>query len=101
MFRTEQHRLSRCDLARGGWPNVAGRTRTIPAYRRPDRYLGVWRPRPGSKRPPVAAADDRCTPDNGCLRHCASRRSRNTMKKPPDGRARQTTTAGSKKPNAY
>ncbi|KRX55888.1 hypothetical protein T06_4993, partial [Trichinella sp. T6] len=65
MFRTEQPRLSRCDLARGGWPNVAGRTRTIPAYRRPDRYLGVWRPRPGSKRPPVAAADDRCTPDNG------------------------------------
>ncbi|KRX79675.1 hypothetical protein T06_8883 [Trichinella sp. T6] len=100
MFRTEQPRLSRCDLARGGWPNVAGRTRTIPAYRRPDRYLGVWRPRPGSKRPPVAAADDRCTPDNGCLRHCVSRRSRNTMKKPPDGRARQTTTAGSKKPTA-
>ncbi|KRX46294.1 hypothetical protein T05_863 [Trichinella murrelli] len=59
MFRTEQHRLSRCDLARGWWPNVTGRTRTIPAYRRPDRYLGVWRPRPGSKRPPVAAADDR------------------------------------------
>ncbi|KRZ54697.1 hypothetical protein T02_5536 [Trichinella nativa] len=100
MFRTEQHRLSRCDLARGWWLNVAGRTRTIPAYRRPDRYLGVWRPRPGSKRPLWRLRMTVCTPDNGCLRHCASRRSRNTMKKPPDGRARQTTTARSKKPKA-
>ncbi|KRY53680.1 Mannose-P-dolichol utilization defect 1 protein, partial [Trichinella britovi] len=47
MFRTEQHRPSRCDLARGWWMKVAGRTRTIPAHRRPDRYLGIWRPRPG------------------------------------------------------
>ncbi|KRZ73950.1 hypothetical protein T08_1371, partial [Trichinella sp. T8] len=23
LFRTEQHRLSRCDLARGWWPKVA------------------------------------------------------------------------------
>ncbi|KRX30634.1 hypothetical protein T05_5048, partial [Trichinella murrelli] len=45
MFRTEQHRLSRCDLARGWWLKVAGRTRTIPAPRRPDRYLGIWQPR--------------------------------------------------------
>ncbi|KRX48588.1 hypothetical protein T05_15455, partial [Trichinella murrelli] len=45
LFRTEQHRLSRCDLARGWWPKVAGRTRTIPAPRRPDRYLGIWQPR--------------------------------------------------------
>ncbi|KRY44217.1 hypothetical protein T03_18137 [Trichinella britovi] len=36
LFRTEQHRLSRCDLARGWWPNVAG-----------------------VKETPVAAADDR------------------------------------------
>ncbi|KRY55603.1 hypothetical protein T03_8707 [Trichinella britovi] len=67
--------LIRCDLARGWWPNVAGRTRTIPAYRRPDRYLGVWRPRPGSKRPLWRLRMTVCTPDNGCLRHCASRRS--------------------------
>ncbi|KRX61701.1 hypothetical protein T09_5264 [Trichinella sp. T9] len=44
VFRTEQHRLSRCDLARGWWPKVAGRTRTIPGA--------------GSKRPRVAAAGD-------------------------------------------
>ncbi|KRY38266.1 hypothetical protein T01_3185 [Trichinella spiralis] len=47
MFRTEQHRPSRCDLAWGWWPEVAGRMKTIPAYRRPDRYLGICRPRPG------------------------------------------------------
>ncbi|KRY30468.1 hypothetical protein T03_14125 [Trichinella britovi] len=44
LFRTEQHRLSRCVLARGWWPKVARRTRTIPAHRRPDRYLGIWQP---------------------------------------------------------
>ncbi|XP_003381467.1 conserved hypothetical protein [Trichinella spiralis] len=43
LFRTEQHRPSRCDLAKGWCPEVAGRPRTIPAHRRPDRYLGVWR----------------------------------------------------------
>ncbi|KRZ48026.1 hypothetical protein T02_15051 [Trichinella nativa] len=31
----------RCDLARGWRPEVAGRTRTIPAPRRPDRYLSA------------------------------------------------------------
>ncbi|KRX47737.1 hypothetical protein T05_601 [Trichinella murrelli] len=52
-----------------GWrPEVAGRTRTIPAPRRPDRYLGV----PGSERPHVATTDDRCALDNDCLRPSAS-----------------------------
>ncbi|XP_003369631.1 zinc knuckle protein [Trichinella spiralis] len=89
MFRTEQHRPSRCDLAWGWWPEVAGRTKTIPAYRRPDRYLGIGRPRPGSDRPPVQTLmDDRCVLDNGCLRHCVSCVSTKYLKKPPDGRAR-------------
>ncbi|KRX42121.1 hypothetical protein T05_8071 [Trichinella murrelli] len=39
MFRTEQHRPSRCDLARGWRTEVAGRTRTVQAPRRPDCYL--------------------------------------------------------------
>ncbi|KRY26052.1 hypothetical protein T01_12510 [Trichinella spiralis] len=51
LFRTEQHRPSRCDRAWGWWPEVAGKTKTIPAHRRPDRYLGICRPRPGSDRP--------------------------------------------------
>ncbi|KRZ50900.1 LETM1 and EF-hand domain-containing protein 1, mitochondrial [Trichinella nativa] len=41
MFRTEQQRPSWCDLARGWRTEVAGRTRTIPAPRRPDCYLGI------------------------------------------------------------
>ncbi|KRX42129.1 hypothetical protein T05_6374 [Trichinella murrelli] len=41
MFQTEQHRPSRCDLARGWRTEVAGRTRTVPAPRRPDCYLGI------------------------------------------------------------
>ncbi|KRX12673.1 hypothetical protein T07_3974 [Trichinella nelsoni] len=101
MFRTEQHRPSRCDLAWGWWPEVAGRTKTIPAYRRPDRYLGICRPRPGSDRPPVQTLmDDRCVLDNGCLRHCVSCVSTKYLKKPPDGRARQVTIARSKEPKA-
>ncbi|KRX64161.1 Mannose-P-dolichol utilization defect 1 protein, partial [Trichinella sp. T9] len=100
MFRTEQHRPSRCDLARGWWMKVAGRTRTIPAHRRPDRYLGIWRPRPGSDRPPaLTLMGDRCVLDNGCLRHCVSCASTKYLKKPPDGRARQVTIARSKHGN--
>ncbi|KRX28103.1 hypothetical protein T07_13435 [Trichinella nelsoni] len=94
LFRTEQHRPSRCDLAWGWWPEVAGRTKTIPAYRRPDRYLGICRPRPGSDRPPVQTLmDDRCVLDNGCLRHCVSCVSTKYLKKPPDGRARQIASS--------
>ncbi|KRX34550.1 hypothetical protein T05_2449 [Trichinella murrelli] len=92
VFRTEQHRLSRCDLARGWWPKVAGRTRTIPAHRRPDRYLGIWQPRSGSERPRTLTLTD----GNGCLRHCAGCQ-QSTLKKPPDGRARQMAIARSKK----
>ncbi|KRX39715.1 Mannose-P-dolichol utilization defect 1 protein, partial [Trichinella murrelli] len=95
MFRTEQHRPSRCDLARGWWMKVAGRTRTIPAHRRPDRYLGIWRT--GSDRPHMLTLmGDRCVLDNGCLRHCVSCASTKYLKKPPDGRARQMTIARSK-----
>ncbi|KRY18267.1 hypothetical protein T12_8282 [Trichinella patagoniensis] len=39
-------------------------------------------------------------PYNGCLRHCASRRSRGTSKKSPDGRIRRTIAARSRKPKA-
>ncbi|KRZ52859.1 hypothetical protein T02_9119 [Trichinella nativa] len=92
LFRTEQHRLSRCDLARGWWPKVAGRTRTIPAPRRPDRYLGIWQPLLGSERPRTLTLTD----GNGCLRHCAGCQ-QSTLKKPPDGRSRQMAIARSKK----
>ncbi|KRX69523.1 hypothetical protein T06_6944 [Trichinella sp. T6] len=82
----------RCDLARGWWPKVAGRTRTIPAPRRPDRYLGIWQPLLGSERPRTLTLTD----GNGCLRHCAGCQ-QSTLKKPPDGRSRQMAIARSKK----
>ncbi|XP_003382325.1 nicotinate-nucleotide pyrophosphorylase [Trichinella spiralis] len=101
VFRTEQHRPSRCD---GAWvwePEVAGKTKTIPAHRRPDRYLGICRLRQGSDRPHAQALmDDRCVLDSGCLRHCVSCASTKYLKKPPDGRARQVAIARSKEPKA-
>ncbi|KRY17347.1 hypothetical protein T12_7757, partial [Trichinella patagoniensis] len=71
---------------------IANGGRTIPAHRRPDRYLGIWQPRSGSERPRALTLTD----DNGCLRHCAGCQ-QGTLKKPPDGRARQMAIARSKK----
>ncbi|KRX55143.1 hypothetical protein T09_8558 [Trichinella sp. T9] len=52
MFQTEQQRPSRCDLARGWRTEVAGRTRTVPAPRRPDCYLGVLAATTGIREAP-------------------------------------------------
>ncbi|KRX52426.1 hypothetical protein T06_14752 [Trichinella sp. T6] len=82
LFRTEQHRLSRCDLARGWWPKVADRknnTRT-PSTRSLSRHMAA---RSRSERPRALTLTD----DNGCLRHCAGCQ-QSTLKKPPDGQAR-------------
>ncbi|KRZ54435.1 hypothetical protein T02_4662 [Trichinella nativa] len=35
-------------------PKFADRTRTIPAHRRPDRSLGVWRHRVGVRETPCS-----------------------------------------------
>ncbi|KRY56794.1 hypothetical protein T03_6351 [Trichinella britovi] len=55
MFQTEQQRPSRCDLARGWRTEVAGRTRTVPAPRRPDCYLGVLAATTGIREAPCCA----------------------------------------------
>ncbi|KRX14225.1 hypothetical protein T07_15225 [Trichinella nelsoni] len=38
-----------------GWcPKIAGKARTIPAHRRPDRSLGIWRHRVGVQETPCS-----------------------------------------------
>ncbi|KRZ88937.1 hypothetical protein T08_12142 [Trichinella sp. T8] len=81
------------DLVGVTWPGAGGRKsrvgRTIPAHRRPDRYLGIWRPA-GVRETPCADVDGwqwLFTP------LCRLR----VNKKPPDGRARQMAIARSKK----
>ncbi|KRY46851.1 hypothetical protein T03_8915 [Trichinella britovi] len=66
---------SRCDLARGWCPEVAGRPRIIPTHRRPDRYLGICRHLVGVREAPCCALIDRRSRDNGELRHLRRQRS--------------------------
>ncbi|KRY45544.1 hypothetical protein T03_16350 [Trichinella britovi] len=65
------------DLVGVTWPGAGGRKS---------------RPRSGSERPRALTLTD----GNGCLRHCAGCQ-QGTLKKPPDGRARQMAIARSKK----
>ncbi|KRY32716.1 hypothetical protein T01_5850 [Trichinella spiralis] len=56
--------INRCDLARGWRPEVAGRPRTIPAPRRPDRYLSVLAATDWVQRGPLLRLTDRRSRDN-------------------------------------
>ncbi|KRX83152.1 hypothetical protein T06_12413 [Trichinella sp. T6] len=73
MFRTESHRPRRLDPTRA---DGAQRSRTeeeqYPLTAGQIVISAPGDPESGSERPPAAATDDRCAPDNGCLRHCAS-----------------------------
>ncbi|KRX39549.1 hypothetical protein T06_14592 [Trichinella sp. T6] len=75
---------SRCDLAIGWCPEVAGRPRIIPTHRRPDRYLGFWRHLVGVREAPCCALIDRRSRDNGELRHLRRQRSDQGFRSVPE-----------------
>ncbi|XP_003366988.1 conserved hypothetical protein [Trichinella spiralis] len=56
LFRTEQHRPSRCDLAKGWCPEVAGRPRTIPAHSPARSLSGLLAALSRGQRGPPAAS---------------------------------------------
>ncbi|KRX36107.1 hypothetical protein T05_13192 [Trichinella murrelli] len=61
LLRTERHRPRRCDLPMGWCPKVADRASTMPAPRRPDRYLRLlaapgWGQRGPLRRPRLTVA---------------------------------------------